>query len=131
LRFLIVDDDESVHLYLQAALASFASCDSAMSGEEGVKMFEEAHAAGEPYDVVMMDILMPGIDGHESARIMRQREKEMKIGQYQRFKLVMVTSLVDDANVSKAFFDTHASCYIVKPLERDRIIEELKQNLIL
>ncbi len=131
MRFLIVDDDESIHLYLQAVLAPFAECDSVMTGEEGVERFDKAHADGCPYDVVMMDILMPGMDGHQAAEIMRQREKDMKISEFQQFKLVMITSLVDDTNVSKAFFNTHASCYIVKPLDKDVVLDELKQNLII
>ncbi|MBI9079752.1 MAG: response regulator [Pseudodesulfovibrio sp.] len=131
MRFLIVDDDESIHLYLQAVLAPFAQCDSAMSGELGVDLFNEAHAEGLLYDVVMMDILMPGMDGHQTAEILRAKEKEFGINEYHQFKLVMITSLVDDVNVSKAFFKTHASCYIVKPLDKEKIIDELRQNLII
>jgi len=130
-RFLIVDDDESIHLYLQAVLAPFAQCDSALDGEKGVDLFNKAHANGEPYDVVMMDILMPGMDGHQAAETMRAKEKELSIGEHQQFKLVMITSLVDDTNVSKAFFNTHASCYIVKPLDKEKVIDELQQNLII
>lgn len=130
-RFLIVDDDESVHHYLGALLDRYATCDFVLSGEEGVAHFERALENGEPYDVVLMDILMPGMDGHEAACSMRQREMKQGMGQQDPFKLVMVTSLVDDNNVSKAFFDADASCYIVKPLERDKVIEELRQNRIL
>jgi len=128
---LIVDDDESIHLYLQAVLAPFAQCDAALSGEKGVELFHEAHVEGRPYDVVMMDILMPGMDGHQTAEIMRIKEKELSISEYHQFKLVMLTSLVDDMNVSKAFFNTYASCYIVKPLDREKILDELRQNLII
>lgn len=130
-RFLIVDDDESIHLYLQSVLSSYAQCDSAISGEAGVEMFDQAHAEGSPYDVVFMDILMPGMSGHQTAEIMRASERKRKVGVMDRFKLVMITSLVDDTNVSKAFFSTHASCYIVKPLDRNRVLDELEQNLII
>ncbi len=131
MRFLIVDDDESIHLYLQAVLAPFAQCDSALSGEKGVVLFDKAHVDGKPYDVVMMDILMPGMDGHQTAETMRAREKELGIDGQHQFKLVMITSLVDDTNVSKAFFNTHASCYIVKPLDKEKVIDELQQNLVI
>lgn len=131
MRFLIVDDDESIHLYLQAVLAPFAQCDSALSGEKGVELFDKAYAEGNQYDVVMMDILMPGIDGHQAAELMRAKEKESGLGDHHQFKLVMITSLVDDINVSKAFFNTHASCYIVKPLDKEKVIDELQQNLII
>lgn len=130
LRFLIVDDDESVHLFLGSILAKYA-CDFAFSGEEAVEKFDEAYSAKRPYDVVMMDILMPGMDGHQAAEIMRSSEKKRGVSEINQFKLVMVTSLVDDTNVSKAFFNTHAACYIVKPLEKKKVLEELEQNLII
>ncbi len=130
-RFLIVDDDESIHLYLQAVLAPYAQCDSALSGKEAIWQFDKAFDDKKPYDVVMMDILMPGMDGHETAEIMRSKEKDLGIDEYNRFKLVMITSLVDDANVNKAFFNTHASCYIVKPLDKEKVIDDLQQNYII
>jgi len=131
LRFLIVDDDESVHLYLGTVLAKYAECDFALSGEDGVLKFDEAYEARRPYDVVMMDILMPGMDGHQTAEMMRSRGEGKGISEINQFKLVMVTSLVDDTNVSKAFFNTHAACYIVKPLDKKKVLEELRQNLII
>lgn len=131
MRFLIVDDDESIHLYLQNTLAPYAECDSAMSAEDGLKLFEKAHDEDNPYDVVFMDILMPGMNGHQAAETMRASERKRKVSSMDRFKLVMITSLVDDTNVSKAFFSTHASCYIVKPLDKYRVLDELKQNLII
>lgn len=131
MRFLIVDDDESIQMYLERTLAPYAPCDCALRGEEGIVLFRKALEEGRPYDVVFMDILMPGMNGHEAAIALREVEKAHGVGETDRFKLVMVTSLVDDTNVSKAFFEAHASCYIVKPLDKDRVIEELKQNLVL
>lgn len=130
-RFLIVDDDESVQLYLQTVLAGQADCTCVQSGDEAVEVFRQAHADGRPFEVVFMDILMPGMDGHQTAEILRAEEQSMEVPQFERFKLVMISSLVDDANVSKAFFQTHASCYIVKPLNKEKVLEELRQNLIL
>ena len=94
-------------------------------------LFDQAYAEKRPYDEVMMDILMPGMNGHQTAEIMRSHEKDAGISEINQFKLVMVTSLVDDTNVSKAFFNTHAACYIVKPLDKEKVLEELRQNLIL
>ncbi len=130
-RILIVDDDESIQLYLVSVLAPFARCDCAASGKEGVALFEAAHDEGTPYDVVMMDILMPDMDGHQTAEIMRARETALEVGTMELFKLVMITSLVDNVNVSRAFFQTQATCYLVKPFDKEMILDELRQNLIL
>ncbi|WP_285905416.1 response regulator [Pseudodesulfovibrio pelocollis] len=131
MRILIVDDDESIGLYLQTVLAPFARCDGASSGEDGLLLFRQAHDHGRPYDVVMMDILMPGMDGHEAAETMRALEADMGIASRDAFKLVMITSLVDDANVTRAFFKAHATCYLVKPFDKESVLDELRQNLVL
>lgn len=131
MRFLIVDDDESVHLYLQSILTPYGVCDCAVSGEESVELYDTAFDEGTPYDTVFMDILMPGMDGHHAAQIMRAVENKRGVKRQEQFKLVMVTSLVDDTNVSKAFFNAEATCYIVKPLNKDKVLAELRQNLIL
>ncbi|RWU05390.1 response regulator [Pseudodesulfovibrio sp. S3] len=131
MRFLIVDDDESVHLYLQAVLASYGTFVTAMSGEEAVDRYSLALKEGHPFDVVMMDIVMPGMDGHKASEIMRAREKAASIAESDRFKLVMITGLVDKVNVDKAFSDSGADSYIVKPLDKDKIIIELKGKRII
>lgn len=131
MRFLIVDDDESVHLYLQAVLAPYGECVTALSGEEAVEKFSVARAEGIPFDVVMMDIRMPGMDGHQAAEIMRDSERKAGISDADSFKLVMITCLVDDTNVNKAFFNVRASIYIVKPLDREKIIKELEDHLLI
>lgn len=131
MRFLIVDDDESIRLFLRAALEKYAACDCVDTGETGLAAFGEAIESGAHYDVVFMDILMPGMDGHQASLSMRDLEKKSGINGQDQFKLVMVTSLVDDINVSKAFFNANASCYITKPLDEEEVLIELRENLIL
>lgn len=131
MRFLIVDDDESIHLYLQVILGPYGECVTAFSGEQALELFTEALNDDNPFDVVMMDILMAGMDGHQAAELLRDRERAAGISEMDSFKLVMITCLVDDASINKAFFNTRASIYIVKPLDREKVIKELKDHLII
>ena len=131
MRFLIVDDEESVHHYLQAVLTPYGEFVTALSGEEAVERFQTAQDEGRPFDVVMMDILMPGMDGHQAAEIMRAGETKAGVSDADGFKLVMITCLVDNTSINKAFFNTRASIYIVKPLDREKIIRELEEHLII
>lgn len=131
MRFLIVDDDKSIHMYLQSVLAPYGECHCVVGGKEGVSAFAKAREEAAPYDVVLMDILMPDMTGHQAAMFMRDIEKKDGVTRKDQFTLVMITSLVDDANVSSAFFDAEATCYIVKPLDKAEVIAELKQNLII
>lgn len=131
MRFLIVDDDESIHLFLQVILAPYGECATASTGERAVEMFSNARDEGRPFDVVLMDILMPGMDGHQAAELMRAREKTDAVAEKDSFKLAMITCVVDDTSVDKAFFNTRACLYIVKPLDRNKVVSELREHFII
>lgn len=129
MRYLIVDDDESIHLYLQVILSRHGECVTALTGEEAVERFAAGLAEGNPFDVVFMDILLPGMDGHRAAGIMREAEASMEGGA--SFKLVMITCLVDDSNVKRAFSDARAELYITKPLDRESVSRQLREHGII
>ncbi|OIQ51872.1 CAI-1 autoinducer sensor kinase/phosphatase CqsS [Pseudodesulfovibrio hydrargyri] len=131
MRFLIVDDDESIHLFMQVILAPYGECATASTGERAVEMFARARDEGRPFDVVLMDILMPGMDGHQAAELMRAREMEDGVAEADSFKLAMITCVVDDTSVDKAFFNTRACIYIVKPLDRHKVVSELREHFII
>jgi two-component system chemotaxis response regulator CheY len=129
-KYLLGDDDESIHLYLKDILEPFAATDSALDGARAIELFEHSLApGGEPYDAVFLDILMPGMDGHAVAARLRELERGRENGG--EFKLVMITALSDTRNLSKAFFKGFASCYIVKPFEREAVLNELRVNKII
>lgn len=69
LRALIVDDNKAARDILVSMLTSLKmEVTSANSGQAALAMLEEGVANGKPYDVVLLDWIMPGIDGIETAR---------------------------------------------------------------
>jgi len=72
LRVLVVDDVETARDALTEMLGSFGiTADTASSGEQCLSMLARAVDAGAPYQVVLMDYLMPGWDGVETIRRIR------------------------------------------------------------
>ena len=68
LKALVVDDNPTPREILQGMLESFSfEVTLAASGEEGLAEFEKS-IAGQVFDLVLMDLKMPGIDGIETAR---------------------------------------------------------------
>ncbi|WP_320008888.1 response regulator [Maridesulfovibrio sp.] len=131
MRFLIIDDDETVHMYLSKLLSPYARCETAFNGNEAIELYRKAHDEDDPFDTIFMDILMPEMDGHEATKKLRDIEQELKVDGPDEFKLVMITSLKDTKNVSQAFFKGYASCYIVKPFNKVQVMNELRENNIL
>ncbi|AWL07465.1 response regulator [Massilia oculi] len=69
LRALVVDDSASARAALAEMLDTFgAQADSAASGEECLRMLAAAQAEGRPYQIVLMDYLMPDLDGIATIR---------------------------------------------------------------
>ncbi len=69
LRALVVDDNGAAREVLTAMLTSWKiEVDTAVDGQSALACLEEAMALGKPYDVVLLDWIMPGIDGIETAR---------------------------------------------------------------
>jgi CheY-like chemotaxis protein len=68
LRILVVDDCADIRVLVGTILAHYgASYDTAADGEEANRL-----ALSTPYDVVLMDLHMPGMDGYETVRMLRR-----------------------------------------------------------
>ena len=72
-RMIVVDDDEEVCRNIVKAMTGVGvSTDYATDGEPAVRMVRGAQEAGEPYDLILLDWKMPGMDGLKTARLIRE-----------------------------------------------------------
>ncbi len=80
LRALVVDDNEAARDVLSAMLSSLnMSVDTAVDGNTALEFLENAVTRERPYDVVLLDWIMPGIDGIETARRIKANTEMAKI----------------------------------------------------
>jgi two-component system chemotaxis response regulator CheY len=131
MKILIVDDDTASRITLQRFFATHGQCSGAADGLEGLALFEAALEAGDPFDVVCMDIQMPGLCGIDALARMRELEKKAAIAPGREAKAVMVTCHDDVKNVSGAFFHGQATCYVTKPVTFASLTEVLRREHIL
>ena len=91
------------------------------NGETAVDMWSAARAAGAPYDLVLMDVQMPGVDGLEACR--RIRAAEAGAGRPTRIIALTANAQADDRAACLA---AGMDGLLVKPLDRERLREALE-----
>lgn len=125
MRCLIVDDDTICRKAVLQLLHELAECDEATNGGDALAMFSDAHRRGNPYDVIVLDILMPGSDGHETAQAMRNIERAF--GCTDEVKIVMVTVLDSINDAMRAFCSSHCVAYMVKPVSEEKFLKTFRE----
>lgn len=126
MRFLIVDDDFDSRRLMQKILYSYGYCDVAVDGEEAVEAFRSSLKNGEPYDLICLDIIMPNMDGQQALREIREIETEQGVADEARVKAVMISALDDTKELHDAFFLGEATSYLVKPIRKKTLLNEIR-----
>jgi two-component system, chemotaxis family, chemotaxis protein CheY len=116
MRTLIVDDQPANRHVLQRMLGRFGVCDEAADGQEAIDALTRAWDAERPYDLVCLDIMMPGMDGQQALVAIRKLETTRGILNYHRVKIFMVTAVHDENAISTSYCDG-CTAYLTKPLE--------------
>lgn len=126
MKILIVEDDFISRRIIKDILSPYGDCDIVVDGGEAVQAFKLACEADEPYDLICMDIMMPNMDGQEALKQIREMEKDFGVKGSSEVKVIMVTALDDPKTVFKAYYKGGATSYIVKPIEKDKLIQEIR-----
>jgi CheY-like chemotaxis protein len=114
MRILAVDDEADVRMLLEVALglAPGIELTLAASGEEGLSL-----AASSRYDAVLLDGLMPGMDGATVCRTLRANPR------YASTPIIFLTALAEDAR--EPLRAAGASGFVRKPFDPFTLAEQL------
>jgi CheY-like chemotaxis protein len=111
-QLLLIDDDEAVHNILRHQLSRHGyRIHSAMSGREGLEKTLE-----EQFDVIVLDILMPEMDGWQVLQKLKAEARTMSI------PIVLYTIVAD----KEKGYALGADDYLVKPISKSKLLETLK-----
>lgn len=118
-RILVVDDSMFVTKQLTQILTSenFEIAGTASDGEQGLEKYKELYPN---VDLVTMDITMPKMDGVTALEKILEFDKEARI--------IMISALGKQDLVKKALM-LGAKNYIVKPLDRAKVLERILTSL--
>lgn len=114
-KILIIEDDSVLQKALQEYLVGEGfEIESALDGEEGIK-----RAKNNNYDIILLDIILPKVDGYEVLRELKSFEKTQKI------PIVLLTNLGSLNDVEKAL-EMGATTYLIKA---DYKLEEVAKKI--
>lgn len=115
---LLVDDMETVLLFEKTMLkGSGVTLRTAKNGALALKEIEQS-----PPDLVLLDVMMPELDGIETCRRIKQDEKTRHI------PVVMVTTKGEPEMVQKAI-DAGCNDFITKPLDKTELLSKVRAHL--
>ncbi len=115
---LVAEDMESNYLYIKELLGpTRMNILRARDGLEAVEIFEK-HP---DIDVVLMDILMPGLDGYEATAKIREIREEIPV--------VAQTAFTFEGEIQNGLYAGCFTDYIMKPFTRDMLMANLKKHL--
>ena len=113
-KALIVEDNPiNMELVLEILTSNGICADEAVNGEEAVAMVEK-----ETYDLILMDIELPGMDGVDATKIIKSRHKNLPI-----LALTSYAMKGDRERFIAAGFDD----YISKPIDVNCFIEKINK----
>ncbi len=125
MRSLVIEDDFVARCLLVQHLRPYGTCDEATTGEEGIAAVVGAIEKDHPYDLIVIDIMLPQLSGGAVLKKIREIEKANQTDDdAPRSKIIMATSL--DARTSRtAAFRWECDAYLTKPIDLSTLTLEL------
>ncbi len=115
-RVLLVDDEPRILDFVRRGLqAEGFSVDVASLGEEGLRM-----AVSQPYDLVILDLVMPGLDGAGILRKLLTRKPSQS---------VLILSALSDTGTKVALLELGAEDYLAKPFSLEELLARVRARL--
>ncbi|MBE6536103.1 MAG: response regulator transcription factor [Ruminococcaceae bacterium] len=115
-HILVVDDDKNTRLLLKAVLENANyTVTTATNGEDALGVLDKEHI-----DLVVLDIMMPGMDGYEFTRVLREAQNNLPI--------LMVSAKQLPADKHKGFM-VGTDDYITKPVDDEEMLYRIKALL--
>ena len=116
MQILVIEDEPRIRAFLARGLeAEGFRVDGAENGSDGLR-----HALGRTYDAVVLDLLLPGLDGLSVLRELHEQRPELP---------VVIVSARSDLSTKLRGFGLGASDYVAKPFAFDELVARLRVQL--
>ena len=114
-KILVCDDEEGVRESLKLILEDRYDVQTAEHGEQAIEYVAQA-----PYDMMLLDIKMPRMDGIEALRRVRQLAPSMPI---------LILTAYHSMDIAKEAIRLGAQDYLSKPFDKDQLLDAIAHLL--
>ena len=122
MRCLVIDDEPIARLQLRMLLESRGPVDEAENAIAGLERVRAAVLAHAPYDLVCIDLSMPGHGGIDAIKMLKALDAELRAGA--RTNVVVVTAS-DDQRDLRAAMHQHVDGYLLKPVTPGQVADTI------
>jgi CheY-like chemotaxis protein len=123
LRTLVVDDNSTNRLILTETLSAWdALLTTTENGTQALTELVRASQAGEPYDLVLLDCRMPGMDGFQLAEHIRNHPGLAAM------TILMLTSEDRTGDIARSR-SLGINAYLIKPIQRSELLKAIQSAL--
>lgn len=117
LNILTVDDDEVTQFHASQLLLPLGPSRLACSGEDAVERVRQSIESGEAFDLILMDVIMPGLGGLKAVSEIVGLYNEHRVPLEKRPKIVMLSAVDERETQIDALYACGADVYLTKPLD--------------
>ena len=126
MKILILEDDRHLLDLLTRNMQMYGECYSTDNGADALRAFEEAMIQNAPFDVALLDVMLPGMSGYEVLEHIRTFEARWKKDGLKGTKVIMVTALNSSKNIIQAFRE-NCEGYLTKPYTTEELNSVLQR----
>ncbi len=127
MKVLIVEDDavsrKMIEMIMKPLVKEYSL---AKDGKVALDFFNKSVESENNYDLVLLDIMLPKMDGQTLLLKFREKEKEFNLMGNKGCKIIMVSALDDAGNIMEAF-KNQCDGYLAKPYNKNSLMIELKK----
>ncbi len=95
MKSIVVDDDKICGNLFKAELSKYGSCDYVNNGRSAIEAYKLSMEQGCPYQLMVLDIIMPDMNGGEVLKEIRHLESEKNIWEMDRLRIIITTAFDD------------------------------------
>lgn len=122
MRCLVIDDEPIARLQLRLLLEGRGPVEEAPDAIAGLQRIRDAIADNDPFDLVCIDLSMPGPSGIDAIKMVQEVDKKLRHGKHTN---VVVVTASDDQKDMRAALHQHVDGYLLKPVTPGQIVETI------